>query len=191
MDNHKKIDRLEAIKRTGLLMGGVIFAPTIAGILKGCTPSGTPSGASFSQSRLNQITTLADLMLPATSTPGALDAGVPTFIERMVTEVYSPEDRKTFMDKMDAFMLGSNTEFGAAFMELTDDNKIAYMKEQTKVALETYSPAPPFILIFKELCLTGFCLSEAGSNSVLRYMQTPGKYEPCLPFEEVGKTWAI
>ena len=188
--NKTDISRREAIKRTGLLMGGVFITPAIANLFQGCTPSGTSGTVFFSGNQMNVITRMCDLMIPSTDTPGALDASVPAFIDRMVGEVYSPDQRSRFADGLDAFEQGSAAEYGASFSELDETAQTQYMTSVTESAINTYSDELAFILIFRELCLTGFCLSEQGSNSVLRYMQTPGKYEPCIPFGEVGKTWA-
>lgn len=188
--NKTDISRREAIKRTGLWMGGVLITPAIASLFQGCTPSGASGTVFFSSRQMSVIKRMCDLMIPSTNTPGALDAAVPVFIDRMVGEVYSPEQRTRFADGLDTFEQGSAGEYGASFSELDEMTQTRYMTSVTESAINTYSAELAFILIFRELCLTGFCLSEQGSNSVLRYMQTPGKYEPCIPFGEVGKTWA-
>ena len=188
--NKTDISRREAIKRTGLWVGGVLITPAIASLFQGCTPSGASGTVFFSSRQMSVIKRMCDLMIPSTNTPGALDAAVPAFIDRMVGEVYSPDQRSRFADGLDTFEQGSAAEYGASFSELDETNQTRYMTSVTESAINTYSAELAFILIFRELCLTGFCLSEEGSNSVLRYMQTPGKYEPCIPFGEVGKTWA-
>ena len=48
----------------------------------------------------------------------------------------------------------------------------------------------PFILMTKELTVTGFITSEAGATQVLQYAPVPGAYHGCVPLAEVGKTWA-
>lgn len=191
MDTKKTgINRREAIKRTGLWVGGIFIAPAFAGFFKGCTPAGTQGTVFFSGSQMELLTRMCDLLIPSTATPGALDAGVPAFIDRMVGEVYSPDNRTKFAEGLTSFDDGAVGAYSKPFTELDESNQIQYMKSVTETALNTYSEELAFILIFRDLCLTGFCLSEQGSNSLLRYMQTPGKYEPCMPFEEVGKTWA-
>jgi hypothetical protein len=188
--NKTNISRREAIKRTGLWMGGVLITPAIASLFQGCTPTGASGAVFFNSRQMRVITQMCDLMIPSTDTPGALDASVPAFIDRMVGEVYSPDQRSRFADALDAFEQGSAADYGASFSELDETAQARYMTSVTESAINTYTAELAFILIFRDLCLTGFCLSEQGSNSVLRYMQTPGKYEPCIPFGEVGKTWA-
>lgn len=48
----------------------------------------------------------------------------------------------------------------------------------------------PFFAHVKELTLVGYYTSEVGAREELQYLHTPGRYEGCLPLEEVGRTWA-
>ncbi|MFZ5999973.1 MAG: gluconate 2-dehydrogenase subunit 3 family protein, partial [Bacteroidota bacterium] len=48
----------------------------------------------------------------------------------------------------------------------------------------------PFILMTKELTVSGFFTSEVGATQVLQYAPVPGAYHGCVPLAEVGKTWA-
>ena len=48
----------------------------------------------------------------------------------------------------------------------------------------------PFFAHVKELTMVGYYTSEIGASQELQYLHTPGRYEGCLPLEEVGRTWA-
>jgi len=49
----------------------------------------------------------------------------------------------------------------------------------------------PFWHTMKELTLVGYYTSEVGATKELRYAQVPGHYRGCVPFSEVGRTWAV
>lgn len=195
MDIDKKMDRKEAIKRTGLLMGGVIFAPSILGVLKGCTASPgvdwNPTLFSNRQARL--VTALADVILPEDDTPSASQAGVPAFIESMVKDVYNDEQRDSFLEGLDKFGEESTAELEAEFYDTDEEEMFNYAYNLNEIALEEGplgDGETPFILMFKELTMLGYFTSEVGATQVLRYEAVPGRYDGCIPFEEVGKTWA-
>lgn len=195
MDTSNKMDRREAIKRTGLLMGGVVFAPSILGVLKGCTatPGLDWEPTLFSNRQAQLVTSLADVILPEDDTPSASQAGVPAFIESMVKEVYNEEQRQAFLDGLDNFGEESSIELEAEFFDSTDELKYEYAYGLNRFALEEGrggDGGTPFILMFKELTMLGYFTSEPGATQVLRYLAVPGKYEGCIPFEEVGRTWA-
>lgn len=195
MESNNKMDRKEAIKRTGLLLGGVVFAPSVLGVLKGCTatPGVDWNPTLFSNDQARLVTTLCDVILPADDTPSASEAGVPSFIEQMVVEVYSEEQRSAFLDGLDQFGEDSRLELDTDYFDSTDEQRYQFTYNINRVALEEgpgENGETPFILWFKELTMLGYFTSEIGATQVLRYLPVPGKYEGCIPFEEVGKTWA-
>lgn len=191
MSTDNKIDRKEAIKRAGLILGGVVFAPNILGVLKGCTATpGDWEPVLFSDSQARVVTALSDVILPAGDTPSASEAGVPKFIETMVNEVYSEEQRQEFLDGLDSFSDDYRADIQAEYFEGSDEERYEFTYHQNKLAVEEDPNGSPFILTFKELTLLGYFTSEVGATQVLRYEAVPGMYDGCMPLEEVGRTWA-
>lgn len=187
------MNRRELIKKTALFMGATVSAPAIVGILNGCTAEPglywTPKYVSEDQARL--IEALAETIIPATDTPGAKDAGVPAFIEKMVFEVYPDDARKKFLDGLEAFGKKVEEQEGEPFSRLSKEQRLAVAQAENKAALESRGQGgQPFFLSVKELTLLGFFTSEVGATQVLKYEAVPGRYEGCVPFDQVGKTWA-
>jgi hypothetical protein len=52
-------------------------------------------------------------------------------------------------------------------------------------------PATPFFRMMKELTLLGYYTSEAGATRELRYAPVPARYDGCVPFTTIGRTWAV
>ncbi|MFO7845851.1 MAG: gluconate 2-dehydrogenase subunit 3 family protein [Balneolaceae bacterium] len=191
MSTDNNIDRKEAIKRTGLILGGVIFAPNILGVLKGCTATpGDWTPELFTQRQAQVVTALADVILPADDTPAASEVGVPEFIEKMVNETYSEEQRQEFLDGLDDFSDNFQSELQAEYFDGDDEQRYEFTYHQNRIAVEDSPESSPFILSFKELTLLGYFTSEVGATQVLRYEAVPGRYDGCIPVEEVGRTWA-
>jgi len=185
------MDRREALRKTAMLMGGALSAPTIMGVLNGCTAKPTidwkPSFFTEDQGIL--ISQVTEIIIPKTDTPGASEVGVPGFIDLMMKDVYSKADQDKFQAGLKEFDEGAKSEYGDPFIELTDEQRSAYVKKVHDEAIRKGGERP-FILKVKELTLVGFFTSEAGATQVLQYVAVPGEYHGCLPLEEVGKTWA-
>ncbi len=193
------MDRREALRRTAMLMGGVVSAPAIMGVLQGCTskPGIDWKPEFLGEDQASIVTQVAEIIIPRTDTPGAKDVGVPAFIDQMLKEVYSKEDQEYFLSGLKGFNDGAKAEFGDVFSELEEDDQEAYLRKVHAEAVEAENntePAPkrPFILMMKELTMLGFFTSEAGATQVLQYEAVPGAYKGCLPLSEAGKgrTWA-
>jgi len=191
MSTDNKIDRKEAIKRAGLLLGGVVFAPNILGVLNGCTATpGDWTPTLFSNDQARIVTALADVILPADETPAASELGVPEFIETMVAEVYSEVQQREFLEGLDKFADDYRADIQSEFTDGGDTEKYDFTYHQNRLAVEEDPTSNPFFLSFKELTLLGYFTSEVGATEVLRYEAVPGIYEGCVPYEDVGKTWA-
>ena len=193
------MDRREALRRTALLMGGMVSAPAIMGVLNGCTakPGVDWKPVFLDADQASVITDVAEIIIPRTDTPGAKDVGVPSFIDKMLNDVYSKEDQEFFLNGLKSFNEQAEQEYGDVFADLDEEDQTTYLKKVHAAAVEaenTTDPAPkrPFILMMKELTMLGFFTSEAGATQVLQYVAVPGEYKGCVPLSEAGngRTWA-
>jgi gluconate 2-dehydrogenase gamma chain len=188
------MDRREALKRTAWIMGGVVSAPAMMGILKGCTAKPTinwkPEFLTEPQGIL--ISQVSDIIIPKTDTPGAKDANVPSFIDVMLKDCYSKEDQDEFISGLTAFDEEAKKAYGDAFIDLDAEKQIEFVKKTHDEAINAHAEKRPFILKMKELTMLGFFTSEAGATQVLQYVAVPGSYKGCIPLKEAGngKTWA-
>lgn len=199
------MNRREVIQRATMIFGYAITGPALTGILNGCkaTPEEAFAPQLFSQDQIKLIAELAEIIIPRTETPGARDAGVPMFIDRMLKEVYPKEDQEAFLKNLAAFDDGARNEYGNSFLECSDDEKQAYFRKEHDDAVKKSTnsassgwwnagikQSKPFMVELKELTLLGFFTSEPGATQVLQYKQVPGPFKGCVPLKEVGKTWA-
>jgi gluconate 2-dehydrogenase gamma chain len=198
------IDRRQLIHRASMLLGGAVSASAIAGIMAGCSAvpqgqDGAPAAGGFlSPEEMASITAMADHIIPRTDTPGALDAGVPAFIDRMLTGFYPQRERDIVRKGLSQTDADARILRGVAFVRLTADEQIALMRRYDQEQYDYMRAnagkpnlAPhPFRLI-KELTLLGFCTSEAGATQLMDYNLNPGPYRGDLPLSEVGKVSAL
>jgi len=198
------MNRREVLQRTAVVLGYAVTGPALAGILNGCKP--TPELAYkpdfFTDDQARLIITLAEIIMPRTTTPGATDVGVPGFIDNLLKQVYQKEDQDKFLKGLAEFDDDAKKTYGDSFVECNAADQIAHLKKHHDAALVrptstatdgwwgSGTAEKPFVIKVKELTLLGFFMSEAGATQVLQYNQVPGPYKGCVPLVEVGKTWA-
>ena len=73
------MNRREAVKRVTLMMGGVLAAPLMAGVMGQIINTGESITISAEQEAF--LAEVADIIIPTTDTPGAKAAGVEKFIQ--------------------------------------------------------------------------------------------------------------
>lgn len=197
--------RREALQRAALVLGYTISAPLATAVLNGCKAKAdlTFVPRFFNEDQAQLISALSETILPRTNTPGAIDAGVPGFIDDVVGTVYSAEQQKVFTDGLAALAITAKSEIGSDFIDATPEQQLAFVKKQNSDVLSGNNASQsegwwaagggktkPFFLELKELTILGFFTSEAGATQVLQYKQVPGPFKGCVPLSEVGKAWA-
>lgn len=194
------ITRREAILRVSAMLGGVALVGQGA-MLAGCTgeEAGSEPGASsnplFTDGEVALLDEIADTILPETDTPGAKAAGVGPFMALMVADTYDEREQQVFRDGMTALDDECREMHGTPFLSATPGQRLALLRkldaEQLAYMRSKSAEAPAhYFRMMKELTLLGYFTSEIGYTQAMRYAETPGRYDPCVPYEPGEKTWA-
>jgi len=128
----------------------------------------------FTTVQRKQIAAMAELIIPRTDTPGAIDADVPAFIEGMVATWFNDQERKHFMQGLAGVNQGAS-----GFLDLKAAEQLDLLESLEREAsdaawysfgntLRVWDSDSPFICQLKELTILGFMLSETAAKSVLR-----------------------
>jgi len=141
---------------------------------------------------------IAETILPETSTPGAKAARTGAFMALMVTDVYTDRNQQVFRDGLRSVDEACRRAHGTAFMQATPAERLAVVealdREQKQVMdarVPTLEPEPaPYFRMMKELALLGYFTSEIGCTKALRYIESPGRFDPCAPHAPGDRSWA-
>lgn len=192
------MNRREALQRVALLMGGTVSAPLLNAVLSGCAPSSRqvekpwlPQTLSAEQNEL--VATLAEMIIPSTDTPGAKAAKVNEFIDLILTEWYSSEERARFMNGLHELATRFQQAHGKKFLEGAPEQQTAMLTaldHEALAARRTGVKDLPFFAMMKELTLVGYYTSTIGMTDELEFQPATDRFEGCIPLGRVGKTWA-
>lgn len=141
-----------------LRMGAALHA-------RGPAPDGTlPPG----QSTL--VRDLAETILPRTDTPGALDAGVPEFIERIVAWWDTADERDRFIRGLAAIQARLAAGPRAEVLAALD----AAASREPGSAEEAWAR-------LKSMTVYGYFTSKLVQEDVLHTVIIPGRFDGCVP----------
>jgi len=202
------MNRREAIKKTALLTGYALTASTVQAVLSGCEPERRMNWSPkyFSAEQAELITHMAETLLPRTNTPGAMDTGVPAFIELMVQDIYTTEDQEKFLAGLAGVDARAGVAHGKPFAQCKAAQQTKLLaamdaeaaaegqarKEALKAGLKEEEPYFNFFLQFKSLALLGYFTCEFVGTKVLNYDPVPGAYNGCIPLKETGgRAWSL
>lgn len=155
----------------------------------------------FSKAQRAAVTAAAEIIMPTTDTPGAIDAGVPRFIELMLADWLEEQEQQVFMAGLAALMQTAQSRHGHAFDTLDAAQQLALLEELEEDASASswydfgntqreFISDAPFICQLKELTIWGFFTSEIGGTQVLRYEAMPMRFDGHLKLEPYDSSWA-
>jgi len=146
----------------------------------------TQRPAAFDDHQRATVDVIAELIMPATDTPGAHAAGVAAFIEIIVGEWYHDDERAAFMRGLADVDARSNAANGKSFVELTPDQQTALLTQLDSELRAAPRGAPQsFFQRIKDLTLSGYYTSEIGVRQELGEVFMPGRYDGAAPVRPV------
>ncbi len=112
-----------------------------------------------------------------------------------MTDTYSDRDQKVFRDGMKALDDRCRSMHGHGFMEATPAHRLALLevldREQYDYQKQKTAEQPThYFRLVKGLAMKGYFTSEIGYTQALRYEETPGRFDPCVPYTPGEKIWA-
>jgi uncharacterized protein YihD (DUF1040 family) len=139
---------------------------------------------------------MIDQIIPATDTPGAKGARVNEFIDVILTEWATDEERAKFLQGLADVDKKSNELYGKNFVDATAEQQVTQLRAMDDVAMSEKKPAPRhgntvpeldaqlkgnFFRVFKGITLHGYYTSEIGFTQELKLQIIPGAQHGCQP----------
>jgi hypothetical protein len=208
-----QMTRREAVQRVAALLGGValiggdrLFAFSFEpAVIEKAMAQGTSAFTAADMALLDEI---AETILPETSTPGAKAAKVGAFMALMVSEAYDERARQVFHQGLRQLEDACRQAHAVPFMQASAAQRLSLVealdREQHAVmedrvpkrrvrapgsAAESDEPVHYFRMI-KQLTLLGYFTSEIGYTRAMRYIESPGRFDPNAPHSPGDKSWA-
>lgn len=155
----------------------------------------------FTPEQRKIVAAMAEVIIPRTETPGAIDARVPAFIELMAANWLNDEERTIFIAGLQDIETRIPVEFGKTFNQLSAQQQLHIMEALEDAASDSpwyefgnvqreYISDAPFICQVKELTIWGFFTSEEGASQVLRYDPMPMYFDGNLPLAPEDSSWS-
>lgn len=190
------MNRRNAIKQTALVIGGTTISTSLlTGLLTSCQPE---PGITWTPVFLDEnegatLTRALDTLIPTTDTPGALDAGVPEFLDKLAKDYLPKEDQEKFRAGLAKMNADSEEKYGKSFAKASKEQQTELITQYDNEAFGENpkdDEAIEFYRDFKSSAGWAFCTSERGAKEHLQFVFDPGSYTGCVPLAEVGgKNW--
>jgi len=192
------MERREALRLMGAasvfsVLSSDLFAATLRAQLA-ATKAGTPRTLSPAQNEI--VVAMSDVMIPATDTPGAKAAKVNEFVDLILTEWATEDEKKIFLDGLAEADRKTNALFGhdfaaastkeqAAIVQAFDEELATLRNEKLPEQIRSWelTLALPFFSQMRQLTLVGYYTSPIGQEQELKVEIIPGALHGCVPAE--------
>ena len=205
------MERRDAVKSIGLGSAALFTSSLFMGTLSSCSSAPTVNWIPIflTTEEAAQLEKVCEAILPKDDVPGAIDAGVPSHIDKTL-KVLTDADESDFIRRgMAIFVKNFDASQDVSFnkattQQLTDyinglfrayDDKPEKMQEMWKAmnvdgekpedALEMF-----FVNNITSATLRSYYTSELVGENVMRYDAVPIKYEGCIPYEKGQRAWS-
>jgi hypothetical protein len=191
------IDRRTALAGVAGMFGTALFAPIAraAGLAQAAwvpaaipvIDQGPPGTAVFTPAQRALMTALSERVLPTTDTPGAIAAGVPAYIEKLLADWSLPQDRVPIVAGLDAIEARSRQDYRMAAAQASTVQQDALLT----LAMNGQLPGGgDFFEAFRQLVIVGYYTSEIGMTQEREYLPVPGEYNGAFPYAQVNKVYS-
>jgi glucoside 3-dehydrogenase (cytochrome c) hitch-hiker subunit len=195
------MNRRHLLKGMGVIALYSSFPAVLSEFISSCKSNSKPLRAGFfSEDHFELVQQITDMLLPATSTPGAVEAHVPYFVDLVVKNCMSHDDQQLITKGLDQL----NDRDGTRFSSLSKTGKQQALKKVDEDAFEkgtgssvgpvTGGPSPyaysAWFRIIKKLAVIGYFTSQEGMTKALNYVKVPGRYDACVPYKKGDKALA-
>jgi glucoside 3-dehydrogenase (cytochrome c) hitch-hiker subunit len=184
--NNKEIsmNRRYLLKGMGAVVLYSSFPAILSEFLSSCKTKDKELRAGFfSDDEFHLIEGITNALLPVTSTPGALDAQVPYFLDLVIKNCLTKEDQQLI--KKGLQQMNEQEKFSS----LSKESRLAVV-EKIDHAVFTDETKYPWFRIVKKLSVIGYFTSREGMTSALNYVKVPGDYKACIPYKRGDKALA-
>ncbi len=207
------MNRRTALKNLSLSIGYVVSAPTLMNMFSSCTADPILWKPKFlNESEKGTITHLVDIIMPSSDLPGGFDVNVPQFIDIMLNDVETKKNKNLFHKGSENFAKKFESKFNKniikaskeevsqlfeIYFKLSQKDQTKVLQDQNKKENEITANEKGEYLIYKFLfavrnySLFGYYTSKEVGEEILNYDPIPGKYESCIPLNEIGNAWSL
>jgi len=192
------MERRELLKMMGASVGATMAIPQSAFARLG-DPFDSSELNFFRPSQREQVAMIAEAIIPKTDTPGAIDAGVPGWIEVIVQDCFEPADQKVIVEGLADLMRRCQEAHRKDISQLTGPEQVSFLTKMHHDTLgekrEAQKAGNPqrktFLEQFKDLTKLCYVGSEVGATEAFDFMLVPGKWVASMPLEPGQKVWAM
>lgn len=184
------MDRRHALGGMLALFGAQVFAPLARAAGLAAPPTidqGVPRLQVFTPDQRALMTALCERVIPTTDTPGAIAAGVPAYVEKLLADWALAEDRLPILSGLAEIDARSWQDYKVSAVQAKPEQQDALL---TLAMNDQIPDGEEFFKAFRQMVIVGYYTSEIGMTQEREYLPVPGEYNGAFPYSQVNKVYS-
>ena len=169
------MDRRNALKNLLIASGSLIALPSWAKEWNIDSIRTQPS--SFSPVQQQTLAAVADTIIPAGKSIGALSVGVDIFLQKLIDNCYDKEVQNNVRTQLDSLEAMGQHAFTKSFSNCDQHQREEFLQ---KLSLSEIQAEKDFFTLIKSETIRGFSTSKEVMVDRLHYKVAPGHYYGCV-----------
>lgn len=169
------MNRRTSLKNLLVATGGLIALPSWAENWSIRDLEKLPSTLSSTQQEI--LASVADTIIPAGSSIGALTVGVDKFLEKLIANCYEKEVQQNVATQLEALDSNAKSAYGTSFKECQQAQREALL---TPLSISENKEEKDFFDLMKSQTIRGFNTSREVMLQYLNYKIIPGHFHGCV-----------
>lgn len=180
-------------RRAALARIAALYGLALSGEALAAMPA---AGASYTPvlldpAALRLTAVLAELIIPATDTPGALAAGAHKVIDSLLGMCSPVQEQRRFLQGLTTIDGAAMRRHGKRFTALPKAYQVSLLHALDAGTAPFTPDHRAFFVQLKSLTLFAYYTSEAGATRELKYLPVPGGYKGSVALSKIGRRWAL
>jgi hypothetical protein len=177
-----------------------VLSPDLFALLRQAHPAASYSLRTFNPHQNDTVIAMAEIIIPATDTPGATAARVNEFMDFILADWATEQERVHFLAGLDNVDTQCSALFGKTLLESSAlqqttflrslDEAVDWLHESDRIRDGAFPNSRDtqlhgdFFRVFKYMTLYGYYTSEIGFTQELKLEIMPGAFRGCDPIPE-------
>jgi Gluconate 2-dehydrogenase subunit 3 len=169
------MNRRETLKQLLMASGGLIALPSWA--MDWTIQDLAAYESNFSAAEQQVIASLADTIIPAGNSIGALSVGVEKFLQKLIENCYGKEVQDNVKEQLAALETAAQRVYGKSFIACDQSQRQELL---LKLSTSENKNEKDFFNLMKSETIRGFNTSKEVMTRYLNYKVAPGHYHGCV-----------
>jgi hypothetical protein len=193
LQTEREIDgRRSALIKLAALCGMALSGDALAALAAGGASRHAAAAPGLLSAEALALTgVLANHIIPATDTPGALAVGAHRTIDHMLLACATQPEQQAFVDGLARIEAVTLAETGKRFGALPARRQVDLLHALDDGKAPFTAADQHFFRQLKSYTLFAYYTSEAGATRELAYLPVPGGFKGNFPVRKNTRTWAI